>query len=284
MNWTCKISSFGTGVFTLAVVASVHAAAPFSNTLTSFSGDTSQAGTQAAITTAGLSVFTTAGFNDNGTPLDPGDDSNPAVSFDAGGAHFGSLIAGDAGRNYLRTLVGDYATVSVSFTAEITFEVTTNDQATFFGVGTGDTALFGTPDWSTQFSSASFWPEPGNDQLVAFRTQNDVNAFVNRAIAGFDPGVHRLRMTFTSATNHLVGSIDLNYAGGPFTADATTLPIVTTTLFAADGWPTEPSRIFFGGDDGATFRDLTITVVPEPTSAGLLAAGALALLRRRARK
>jgi hypothetical protein len=282
MKWTCTISSFGTGLFTLAVVASVHAAAPFSNTLTGFTGDTSQAGTQAAITTAGLSVFTTAGYSDNGTPLDPSDDSNPAVSFDASGAHFGALIAGDAGRNYLRTLVGDYATVS--FTAEITFEVTNNDQATFFGVGTGDTALFGTPDWSTQFSSASFWPEPANDKITAFRTQNDVNAFVDRTVAGFEPGVHRLRMTFDSATKFLVGSIDLNYAGGPFTTDVTTLPIVTTTLFAADGWPTEPSRIFFGGDDGATFRDLTISVVPEPTSAGLLAAGALALLRRRARR
>ena len=262
------------GSMVMAFGLAAHAASNLSNSLTGFTGDTSQAGTQAALAAAGFTVFTTAGLDDNGTPANPGDDSNPAVSFDAGGAHFGSLIAGDAGRNYLRTLVGDYATVS--FTAEITFEVTTNERATFFGVGSGNTALFGTPDWSTQFSSASFWPEPANDKITAFRTQNDMNAFVDKAVAGFDPGVHRLRMTFDSATKFLVGSIDLNYAGGPFTADATTLPIVTTTLFAADGWPTEPSRIFFGGDDGAVFRDLTITVVPEPAAAVLAVVGLLA--------
>ncbi len=286
MRWTRQFFGLAGGMFAVVIVTSAHAAAPFSNSLTGFTGDSSQAATQTALSAAGLSVFSTAGFNDNGTPADPGDDSNPAVSFDAGGAHFGSLIAGDAGRNYMRTVDSDYATVD--FTAEITFEVTSNDQATWFGLGSGDTALFGTPDWSTQLSSASFWPEPANDKIVVFRTANDMNAFVDKPVAGFDPGVHRLRMTFDATTGFLVGSIDLNYAGGAYVADATALPIATKAgaapLFAADGWPTEPSRIFFGGDDGAVFHDLTISVVPEPTSMGLLAIGAMALLGRRRRR
>jgi hypothetical protein len=286
MTRTGNFGSFAAVCLALCLAAAAHAAAPVSISLKGFTGDSSQAGTQSALATAGLSVFSTAGFNDNGTPGVPGDDTNPAVSFDANGAHFGSLIAGDSGRNYLRTADGDYATVS--FTAEITLELANNDQATFFGLGTGDTALFGTPDWSTQFSSASFWPEPGNDKVVAFKTANDVNAFVDRPVAGFDPGVHRLRMTFDAVTGFLVGAIDLNYAGGAFVADATTLPVATRAgaapLFAADGWPTEPSRIFFGGDDGAVFRDLTVTVVPEPLSAALASLAAAMLVGRRRRR
>jgi hypothetical protein len=206
------------------------------------------------------------------------------IVYDAGGAHFGTGVAGDGGRSYQRTIDGDYATTS--FVAEITFAVTTNDQQIFFGLGTGDTALFGTPDWSTQFSSASFWPELANDKFVRFRTANDVNVFADTTAPGFDVGTHRMRMTFNPTNNQLLGEIDMNYAGGPFVADpvGSNFPIVVSSLFAADGWPTEPSRIFFGGDDGATLRDFSVRVIPEPTGA-MLAAIALAGLagRRRAR-
>ena len=271
MKWINFVLTGLVGGYALCCVPLANAAAPYSNSLTGFSGDSSQAGTQAAVTGAGLTFFSTAGLNDNGTPADPADDSNPAVAFDASGAHFGSLIAGDAGRNYMRTVESDYATVS--FTAEITFDAG-DAQAVFFGIGAGDTALFGTPDWSTQFSSASFWPEIANDKYTQFRTANDVNAFVDTNVPGFT-GTHRFRMTFDAVTGFLLGSIDTNYAGGPFIADVSSVvPIATkagaSPLFAPDGWPSEPSRIFFGGDDGAVFRDLTITVIPEPSSAALL--------------
>jgi len=97
-------------------------------------------------------------------------------------------------------------------------------------------------------------------------------------------------MTFDPVTGFLIGSIDTDYAGGPFVADATGFPIATrapilpnapTGLFSADGWPTEPSRIFFGGDDGVVFRDLSITVVPEPTTLMLASIGIAAMVCRR---
>jgi MYXO-CTERM domain-containing protein len=206
------------------------------------------------------------------------------IVYDAGGAHFGTGIPGDGGRSYQRTIDGDYATLG--FVAEITFSVTSNDQAVFFGLGTGDTALFGTPDWSTQFSSASFWPELANDKFVRFRTANDVNAFADTTVTGgLDPGTHRMRMTLNPANNQLLGEIDVNYAGGPFVADSvgSNFPIVVSSLFAADGWPSEPSRIFVGGDDGATFRDFSVQVVPEPAGA-VLAVIALAGLAGRRRQ
>lgn len=223
--------------------------------------------------------------------------SDPLTSFDAGaftlsatdpvvydgsGAHFGTGVAGDGGRSYQRTIQSDFA-LADSFVAEITFETTTDDQQVFFGLGAGDMALFGTPDWSTQNSSASFWPETGNDKFVRFRTANDVNSFGDSTITDFAPGVHRFRMTYAKATNQLLGEIDLNYAGGPFVADAagSNFPIVTTTLNGVDGWPSEPSRIFFGGDDGTTFRDLTISAVPEPTTGALLLLSLTAIASRR---
>ncbi|MBX3435520.1 MAG: PEP-CTERM sorting domain-containing protein [Pirellulales bacterium] len=207
------------------------------------------------------------------------------IVYDASGAAFGSALAGDDGRSYQRTIDADYATVS--FRAEITFTTTADNQQAFFGLGTGDRALFGTPDWSTQFSSASFWPEINNGKITRFRTANDVNTFGDTTVPGIAHGTHRLRMTFNATTKQLLGEIDLNYAGGPFAADpvVSNFPIVTTSLFAADGWPSEPSSIFFGGDDGAVLRDFSVTVIPEPTSIGLLAAGAaLASCRLRRRR
>ena len=202
------------------------------------------------------------------------------VVYDAGGAHFGSGVPSDDGRSYLRTAGTDYATTS--FVAEVTFSTTATGQEVFFGLGAGEKALFGTPDWSTQFSSASFWPEPQNDKITRFRTANDVNNFGDTGIAGFEPGTHRLRMTFNSLNNQLLGEIDLNYAGGPFVADPVTsnFPIVVTSLFGADGWPSEPSSIFFGGDDGATLRDFSVRVVPEPASWALAALGVAAAIGR----
>lgn len=264
MRWTKFGLALVCGGAALSLSLSANAASSLSNSLKGFSSDSTQAGTQSALATAGLNFFSTTGFSDNGTPGDPADDSNDAVTFDASGAHFGTLWAGDGGRNYMRTVESDYATNG--FVAEITFS-SNNDQAVFFGLGSGDRALFGTPDWSTQLASASFWPEVGNGKFVRFRTQNDVNAFGDTNVPGIAAGTHRFRMTFNASNSQLLGEIDLNYAGGPFVADATNLnfPQGLSSFFAADGWPSEPSRIFFGGDDGATFSDLSITVVPEST-------------------
>jgi hypothetical protein len=210
-------------------------------------------------------------------------DAVDPIVYDASGAHFGTGVPGDDGRSYQRTIANLVG--ADSFVAEITFETTSDDQQVFFGMGTGDIALWGTPDWSTQFSSASFWPETDNNKFVRFKTANDVNSFDDTTVAGFDPGVHRFRMTFTKATNFLLGEIDINYAGGPFVADpvGSNFPISVASLIAVDGWPGEPSRIFFGGDDGTIFRDLTINAVPEPTSALMLLLGLTGLAVRRGR-
>ena len=59
------------------------AATSLSNSLTGFSGDSSQGATQSALSSAGLSVF--------------GSGAPEAVTFDGSGARFGGVTAGDDG-------------------------------------------------------------------------------------------------------------------------------------------------------------------------------------------
>lgn len=235
------------------------------------------------------SVHAAAAFTDPLTALNPthfnlaSNAAETQVVYDVNGVSFGSATAGDGGRNYLRTVDSDYATVS--FVAEISFVLRNVEQAVFLGLGAGEIALFGTPDWSTQTSSASFWPEASNQKIVRFRTANDVNSFSDGPVPGFAPGTHRLQMTFDKTTDLLSIAVDLNYGGGVFSADTISFPIDASTLFAADGWPTEPSRIFFGGDDGVVFNNFGVavepTVVPEPGTLSLLPFFVLALFCRR---
>lgn len=306
-------------------------ASSFSNSLTGLTGDSTLPATQAAVTTAGFSFFSTTGLNEDFT-------ADPTVVFGPTGAVFGGLFGGDGGRNYMRTVEADYATVN--FVAEVTFETSDLDlQDAFFGLGTGDVALFGWPDWSTQFSSAIFTPEidgNGAPLLTTMFTTNDTPIFGNTPFAELGAGVTRMRLTYDATAKTATFAVDINYAGGAFVADASAPTLNLSTLFsepdiydAADytvwrdtlgsttdlranwdntgasqdivdqadydfwkanfglaqgggGWPSEPSRIFFGGDDGVAFRDFSVTVgggsaiggvqTPEPSSVCLFAA------------
>jgi hypothetical protein len=243
--------------------------------------------TQAAVAAAGFSFFSTEGFDEVNF------DSDPRVVFDGDGASFGSLYGGDNGRNYMRTIDSDYATVP--FVSEITFTVgaaggpPASSQQPFFGMGTGDAALFGVPDWSTLVASTFVQPEVNAAGDAPFfttmRTQNDANLWVNQPAPGYGAGTHRIRMTFDPTAKTMLYELDLNYTGGAFAADVTPPTVdlnhidcptgcgfpempISADFFAPDGWPSEPSRIFFGGDDGVTFRDFTVTVSAPPRVLG----------------
>ena len=43
---------------------------------------------------------------------------------------------------------------------------------------------------------------------------------------------------------------------------------ISADFYGPDGWPTEPSRIYFGGDDLVTFRDFSVTVSTPPAVPG----------------
>jgi hypothetical protein len=237
----------------LLMAGSASGATSFSNSLTGFTGDSSQPATQAALAAAGFNLFA--------------NDGDQTVTFDSAGASFGLFASGDAGRNYMRTNESDYA--NADFVAEVT--MVTPDQENqdgFFGVGAGDVALFGWPDWSTQFSSVILTPEvnSGEGLFTTMFTDNDTPIFANNAVPAMASGTHRLRLTFdrgiiSTTANY---AIDLNYVSGPFAADFTAPSLDVSGLFGTDGWPVEPARIFLGGDDGTVFKDFQVTVTGPP--------------------
>jgi hypothetical protein len=241
----------------LLMAGSACGATSFSNSLTGFTGDSSQPATQAALAAAGFNVFNTA-------------DEVATVTFDSSGAHFGSFSSGDSGRNFMRTNQSDYA--NVNFVAEVTLVVPDLDvmpyQTGWLGLGAGDTALFGWPDWSTQFSSVMVVPEKFDDKTyyTTMYTDNDTPIFANNDVPALTSGTHRMRLTLNRdvITTTAVFSIDLNYAGGAFASDYTAPTLDVSGLYGGDGWPIEPSRIYIGGDDNAVFKDFQVTVTGAP--------------------
>ncbi|MCA9259323.1 MAG: hypothetical protein KDA61_08995 [Planctomycetales bacterium] len=256
--------------------APADAATSLSDSLTGFSGDTTEFSLQQSLASAGFDVFSVDGLAEDFT-------SNPAVVFDGAGAHFGLAYeldggGGDGGRNYIRTIESDYA--FSSFRAEVTIDVDLGlagsaFQQVFFGMGTGETALFGVPDWSTQNSSTFMAPEPGF--IKTWSSSNDVNAWNdNDAVAGLEGnGVHRLQMTYNADSRTIVYSIDINYDGSVFVSDYAAPPLDLNSVSCPDGcgggteanlfdefdgWPLEASSIYFGGDDGVIFRDFAVVI------------------------
>src|SRR5262245_17726776 len=118
--WTMEVQTMsymrsgGAILLALVLTRATLAATSFTNSLKGFTGDSTLPATQTAVGAAGFNFASTAGFNDDFT-------ANPTIAFDSNGAHFGTLLGGDGGRNYIRTNDSDYATVS--FVAEITFTV-----------------------------------------------------------------------------------------------------------------------------------------------------------------
>jgi hypothetical protein len=245
--------------------ASSWGATSFSNSLKGFTGNSTQPATQTAVTAAGFNFSNSQGAQED----PPGTQIDPTIVFSSSGATFGSLFSGNEGRNYMRTVQSDYATTS--FVAEISIEVVDMDlQDVYFGLGSGtaNPGLFYTPDWGTPVSSVMYWGESEDigsidppPTLDVFRTYDRNELDVYTPIPDLPPdGTHRIRITFDRYARTFVLGFDINYAGGAFAADVSTAPMDVSPLFNGTGWNTEPSRIFFGGDDGMVIKDFQVTV------------------------
>jgi hypothetical protein len=277
-----KTLAFGatlSGCLTIAVAATAQAASSLSNSLTGFTGDSNLEATQTALAAVGLEFSSTAGLAMDGS-------NDPRIAFDANGAAFGTFFVANEGRNYIRTIEADYA--FEDFVAEVTIVVdpTGTDPLvlddTWFGMGSGDITNWGTPDFA---GVPGVFMAPQEGQLSSNATDGITGDWVTPPpctqgwcstplpALTLNPGTHRLRQTFDFDTKQWVGSIDVEYAGGPFVADGTTLTYDLTTMFddgvfVNNGWPTNPAKIYFGGDDGVIFKDLSIVVGDEPVEDG----------------
>jgi hypothetical protein len=238
-------------LLSLSGVAS--AATSITNSLTGFTGNSTQPATQAAVAAAGFNFTSTEGS------VDPND---PTVVFDTSGAAFGTFIPGDPGRNFMRTVATDYA--NHSFVAEVTW-VTFDmfSQAAYFGLGSAEYGSFRIADWGTQFSAVQLFLEVDPVEPEVFTLKNDNTSVIFDAgtdVPGLDTGTNRLRMSYDWFRKTMDFAIDVNYSSGAFTADVTVPGVNTLSLYGSDGWPTEPARVYFGGDDGTTFKDFQVTL------------------------
>jgi len=259
--WIKRSAGRGAIVLSLSFASALASAATnLSNSLTGFTGTSTTPATQTALTTAGLGPTSLLGNAED--PPGSGNFVDPTIQFDATGAHFGGFLSGDGGRNYLRTIQTDYA--NVSFVAEVTW--TTTDmfsQAGYFGLGSAEYGAFRIADWGTQFSAVQLFLEvdPAVPDVSTLTNDNALTVFSTAVEApGLDTGTNRLRMTYDWFQKKATFALDVAYAGGPFVADVTTPAVSTFALYGTDGWSTEPSRVYFGGDDGSTFKDLQVTV------------------------
>ena len=251
-----------------------------------------------------------------------------SVSTDAAGmagdpTSFEVIFAGvaDPGRAFVGTADSDYA--AADFSAQVDVTVPLGGGANgFFGLGpgilggdgTGGGPAFGEP--STGPAIYVGLNEDGRDGGEANLTDASVGALTaageanaqisdtagNRIPDPLDPtlfvfqdsdgdgvndpqfavgsGSHTLFLDYIQGAQTLEISADIGGAG-----TITSLGIFDTS---DNGFDATNSRIFFGGDDGTTFDNFSVTVdaaVPEPGSAALLAMGVLGSMfvrRRRA--
>ncbi|HEY3392424.1 MAG TPA: PEP-CTERM sorting domain-containing protein [Lacipirellulaceae bacterium] len=236
------------------------AASSFSDSQTGFTGNSTQPATQTAVALGGTGFEFTSTTNSVEDGAGSGNFVDPTVTFDSSGANFGSQF--DGGRNFMRTIAGDYD--NHSFVAEVTW--VTDDmfsQDAYFGLGSGAYGDFLIADWGTAFSAVQLFLEvdPTNPTVFILKNRDALAMFdAGTDAPGLNNGTNRLRMTYDWFAKTAVFAIDVNYAGGAFTADVTTPPVSTLDLYGATGWPAEPGRVYFGGDDGGTFKDFTVTV------------------------
>jgi hypothetical protein len=252
----------------VAAATTAPAASNITNSLKGFTGDSTQAATQNALAAVGLEFTSTGGFET--LPTEPPFDVDPTVNFDAAGAHFGDALLNDGSRNFIRTIASDYA--NHSFTAEVTW--TTTDmpsQAGYFGMGPAVFGDFRIADRATKVSNTHLFMEvdpaavAGPAVSLVKNTNGTYTENPQTIVPGLDTGTHRIRLTYDWFAKTMTAAFDVNYVSGPFNAEVTSAPINTLSLYSFNGWPTEGSKIYFGGDDGSVFTDLQVTLTAPTT-------------------
>jgi hypothetical protein len=227
----------------LVVVGAVSAVpAPLYNTLQGYDGHHSQEDSPdkpAFLLADGLDV--TYVWDGSINP-----DAWETVIFDTVGAHFGTVYAGDEGRNYIRTLETDHA--SASFDAYITVINYTDGQNVFIGMGAGDYGQYMCPDWLNEPTVWAELMEGAVNVLIWDGTNEDFLKPGGKVPAS---STYLMRLSYDVDAQTIIFYTDADNDG---TWDDISKECDVAGIFGEG----DQSRIYVGTDDGGTLINFEV--------------------------
>jgi hypothetical protein len=236
---------------------------------------------------AAAAITFTADFNDDLPNSNLTQFGTGTLDYSGGNADF----PGASSRYYLRTNDLDYATTSFVAQATVTLQNVNSYNIAFFGMGPGNNnATSGQPGgpavWAEIGPQAFFGGYARFDETLSTNTVNVGGSF-GASNGGWGAGsVHCVRLTWNAATQVATFAIDQNYTG-TFVADYTAVydGTISANFNSTNlGFNGTNSSIFFGGGNGTSWDNFSVTVVPEPGAWVSLLGGCGVLLGLRRRR
>jgi len=228
--------------------------------------------------------FSGASMPSNLETTGPLDGTSGLIAF-GGTAQFNGQ--GDNQRQYLRTVESDY--FAADFTMEVTFHTAGDGwwEAGWIGLGAGtpDAGNFGGPSQPRIGIEIGGSGATGGVKMMdnGWLSPTDAPAWnANTAFVG--PTTQRYRFTYTAANQNMSVEIDQNYAGGAFVANISSVWTTSDNGDNSGQFDASSSHIYFGtAGNGSYFDDLSVTVIPEPATLGMvvLLGGGMIWIRKR---
>lgn len=232
-------------ILALAVGTALAAPAPLYNTLQGYDGHHSQEDCPdqpAFLLADGLDV-TYVWDGSGGAPT-----ANETIIFDTEGAHFGTVLAEDYGRNYIRTLETEH--ISASFDAYITVINYADGQNVFIGMGAGEYGDYYCPDWWLE-GVPTVWAELMEGAVNVMIWDGAVEDFLKPGGKVPDSSTYLMRLSYDADAQIVVFYTDADNDGD---WDDISKECDVTGLFGEG----DVSRIYVGTDDGGTLINFEV--------------------------